>query len=469
MSPASRRAWWPKGLHSARVDYSETFAPVLHYKSLRVILALVATLDYELLQMDVPTAFLNAECKEDVYMKPPPGGLDDGDGAGPDLVCKLIKALYGIKQAPREWNGNINNAIIALGYKRCVADPCVYVKISKTGRVMIIPIFVDDAFPACHTEDMAELRADLKKLMEKYEIPQCEEATVVLGMRITRDRAARTLKLDQEVYMRQLLAKHGMTDCNPALTPLEERSSKPNVVSEEAQPEDANGQWRSHYGSLVGALLYAALSTRPDIAYASGVMARVVSNPSYADWLAAKRVLRYVKGTASMGLTYGRGTQGDGRISMAPCFSDADWAGDTVDRRSTTGLILKVNGCTVSWASKKQQTVSLSSAEAEYMAAGAATQEIIWLRGLLGELSFAQEEPTALQVDNQSAMAMASDDVHHARTKHIDIRHHFIRQHISEGTLRLGWVSSAEQEADILTKPLGRVLFIKLRERLMGM
>jgi len=180
-------------------------------------------------------------------------------------------------------------------------------------------------------------------------------------------------------------------------------------------------------------------------------------------------VLRYVKGTVSLGLTYGRGTQAtDGRITLAPCFSDADWAGDTVDRRSTTGLILKVNGCTVSWASKKQQTVSLSSAEAEYMAAGAATQEIIWLRGLLRELGFAQEQATVLQVDNQSAMAMASDDVHHARTKHIDIRHHFIRQHIAEGSLALRWVASAEQEADILTKPLGRLLFCKLRERLMG-
>jgi len=449
------------------VDYFDTFAPVLHYKSLRVILALVATLDYVLLQMDVPTAFLNAECKEDVYMKPPPGGLDDEDGAGDDTVCKLIKAIYGIKQAPREWNGNFHNAIIALGYTRCVADPCVYVKVSKTGRVMIIPIFVDDAFPSCHPDDEVELRADLKKLMDKYDIPHCDEAGVVLGMRITRDRKARTLKLDQEIYLMKLVAKHGMLECNPAQTPLEERSSKSNEAEDSSKPEDS--RWRDHYGSLVGALLYAALSTRPDIAYAASVMARSVSNPSHGDWLAAKRVLRYIKGTASIGLTFGSAMPCADGVTLAPSFCDADWAGDLHGRRSTTGLILKVNGCTVSWASKKQHTVSLSSAEAEYMAAGAATQEIIWLRGLLSELGFQQREPTVLQVDNQSAIAIASDDVHHARTKHIDIRHHFIRQHIVEGALQLRWVASAEQEADILTKPLGRVLFMKLRERLMGM
>ena len=155
-------------------------------------------------------------------------------------------------------------------------------------------------------------------------------------------------------------------------------------------------------------------------------------------------------------------------MTLVPAFCDADWAGDTRRPTLDTGYIIKVNGSTVSWASKKQPTVALSSAEAEYMAAGAAVQEVIWLRALLGELGFAQAGATTLLCDNQSAMAIASDDVHHARTKHIDIRHHFIRQHMAAGTVRMQWVPTADQQADILTKALGRVAFTKLRDRILG-
>jgi hypothetical protein len=297
----------------------------------------------------------------------------------------------------------------------------------------------------------------------------------VLGMRIARDRAARTLKLDQQVYAEKVLEQFGMKDCNPAATPQEERPAKAGHEAVDESSDDAG--WRQHYGTAVGIFLYLALSTRPDMAHAASVRARAVSNPTYADWLACKRVFRYLKGTASMGLTFGgirgssstsSGTGGQGVI-LAPAFCDADWAGDTTDRRSTTGFIIKVNGSPVSWTSKKQTTVSLSSAEAEYMAAGAAAQEVMWMRALMEELGFVQREATVLQSDNQSAIAIASDDVHHARTKHIDIRHHFIREHIVAGTMRLQWVPSADQEADILTKPLGRVLFCKLRDRVLGM
>lgn len=456
------------------VDFRDTFAPVLHYKTLRALLAIVAVLDYELLQFDVPTAFLNATVEEDVYMKQPPGLEAIGEKeVDPNMVCKLNKAVYGIKQAPHEFYEMLRGSLERLGYQRCMSDTCVFVRTSKTSsRPMIIPIFVDDGFPMCHPDDLVEMHADLKVLMTEYEIKEVANAHVVLGMRVTRDRKARTLKLDQEVYIRRMLEQHGMANCKPAPTPQEERSAK-RAASEPAEDEveeDVDGGWRSHYGSVVGGLLYAALSTRPDIAYAASIRARAISKPSWSDWVAAKRVLRYLAGTASMGLTLGAINAGLGEgVTLAPTFCDADWAGDLEGRVSTTGFVLKLNGATIIWGSKKQITVTLSSAESEYLAAGSAAQEVLWARMLLTELGFAQLQPTVLFSDNQAAIAIASDDVHHARTKHIDIRHHWIRQHIREGNLELQWVASAEQEADILTKPLGRVLFEKLRARVLGM
>jgi len=192
------------------VDYfeSEIRAPALHPKALRAILSIVASLDYELKQMDVPTAFLNAVCKEDIYMKVPSGyPLPPGINAG--AVLKLEKTLYGIKQAPREWNIEYNNAIVALGYTRLSSDTCVYVKRSRTGQSMIIPVFVDDSFPACATADLPELMADLSQLMAKYHITECNDAHVVLAMRITRDRKNRTLKLEQQTWVERIIKEQG--------------------------------------------------------------------------------------------------------------------------------------------------------------------------------------------------------------------------------------------------------------------
>jgi len=451
------------------VDVFEVFAPVMHFKSLRCILVVVAVRDLELKQLDVPTAFLNAECKEDVYMKVPTGVV-----AGQGQVCKLVKTLYGIKQAPREWNIEFNGSIVALGYTRCVSDTCVYVKQSRTGQSIIIPVFVDDAFPACATVDLPEMMADLEVLMKKYKIPSIKDADVLLGMRVTRDRRAGTLKLDQELFAKKLLTVHRMEQCNGADTPAEERQrdsgggAAAETAAQQMDPDDGTGP--VHFGSVVGGLSYLAMSTRPDIAHAVNMLSRAVSAPVAQDWRDAKRVLRNVKKTHHLGLLFGGGGgPRDGVVVLAPSFCDADWAGDRTDRRSTTGYVVKVNGSTVSWASKKQTTVALSSAEAEYMAAGAAVQEMLWVRSLLREMGFEQDGASVLLCDNQAAMAMAANDVHHARTKHIDIRHHFIREHVAAGTVRLEYVASADQQADILTKPLGRVLFAKLRERVLGM
>jgi hypothetical protein len=456
----------------AAVDYTDTYAPVMHYKTLRLVLAIVAQKDYEFKQMDVPTAFLNATCKEELYMRLPPGMEKNHP---PGTVCRLLRTLYGIKQAPREWNLELNSAIKALGYTRLTSDTCVYVKDSKTGNKIILPIFVDDMFPACHKDDLAEMIEDMGKLMVKYGIPTIDDADVVLGMRVTRDRMNRIIHLDQTVYTERLLAEYNMTECTIADTPAPTRSSntKSAATMQQHIAYDTDMGYRTkdgqypHYGNLVGSLMYASLSTRPDIAHATSMLSRALKDPKMEDWVAAKRVLRYLRGTTSLGLTFGYDGLTDD-IVLGSNFCDADWAGDLGDRRSMSGYVMKVAGAPIAWCSKKQPCVSRSSAESEYMAAGAAVCEIIWLRTLLRELGFEQKAATVLLCDNQPAIAIASNDVHHNRTKHIDIQHHFIREVIDRGQVTMKWVSSKDNEADILTKPLSGRIFLNIRTLLLG-
>ena len=485
------------------VDYGATYAAVLSYHTLRIILFLVAFFDLELKQMDVPTAFLNAfNVGYNLYVSPPAGLKLPGGGAQGGIVCQLLKTLYGIKQAPRCWGGDLAGSIMELGYTRCTADACVFIKTSKTAKMIIIAVFVDDIFPACSKVDEAEMDADIAVLMAKYKIPTCSNAELVLGMLVTRDREARTLKLSQRVYLEKILKRFNMQDCKPATTPALERPSKEERVEmaaaeraagaaeratkekelEEEEQEDSaeeekgtargsRAEAHENYRAAVGGLLYASVSTRPDIAYATSVLSRAVSNPSPAHHRALKHLLRYIRGTVDMGLTFGGGakpTEGEQRTVVLEVLADADWGGNLSDRRSMTGILCKLNGSTISWASKRQPVVALSSCEAEYMAAGAAAQQIVWLRTLLAELGWPQEEGTTLWCDNQSAISLASDDMQSAHTKHIDIRHHFIRFHVADGRIVLEWLPTSEQEADLLTKALGRVLFQRFRARIMG-
>jgi hypothetical protein len=351
----------------------------------------------------------------------------------------------------------------------------VYAKKSKNGKPIIHCLFVDDLFSACAKEDLAEMEADRRALSRKYTVKDLGDAKLVLGMRVTRDRKRKLLWLDQEQYVRKLLLRHGMEECRTMATPSEagyrlrkgEGDNKKNL----GDHRDAGSFSQEEYASIVGGLQYAALSTRPDIAYQASVLSRYLSDPHLQHWVAAKRVLRYLSGTAALGLQFGgKAPSKDGRMQqlVGPVYSDADWAGDEETRRSTTGFVVLLGGGAVSWASKRQKTVALSSAEAEYMATAAATQEIVWVRTLLNELGYEQDSPTPLLCDNQAAIAMAGNAVHHSRIKHIDLRHHFIRERVADGSMRVQWVPSTDQVADLLTKPLGAQPLTRLRFGLMS-
>ena len=278
----------------------------------------------------------------------------------------------------------------------------------------------------------------------------------ILGMRVIRDRTNRKLYLDQEQYLNKILKQFHMENCNPSTTP--EELLKLNKTQQHETQIDSK-----LYQSIVGGLMYASISTRPDISHAVNMISRYLGNPGEKHLSAAKRILRYIKGTTNIGLTFTASESTD-QISIT-AYADADWAGDIDERKSTTGYVIMIGDCPVSWVSKKQSTISLSSAEAEYMAISSTTQEIKWIRQLLNELHICyQQEPTILNIDNQAAIAISENDVHHARTKHIDIRHHFVREAIKNKEIQLKWVSTHDQLADIFTKGLLKVRFHYLRQ-----
>jgi len=425
----------------------------------------------EVYSCDVPTAFLNASIKEEVYIQPP-GYV--AKGPVDQKVWKLKKALYGIKQAPYAWNEEINGSIMALGYNRCTTDRCIYVKNSSTGSPMFIPLYVDDMFPMCMTADDTELRADMAILCAKYSIPEMQPIVKVLGMNLKRDRETKTISLTQPQYVKTLLENYDMIGCRISPTPermLGTPGSKTDEVSKRRLKDERNeGKWcvngeYTFYGSLVGALMWLANATRPDIAHAVGMLSRKIRSPDGDDWVAAKRVLRYLAGTIDDGITYGG--EGHQEAELGPAFSDSDWAGDQVQRKSTSGYVVKMNGGPVIWGSRKQKTFATSSAEAEYYALGEVFKEVLFLRNFLSEIGLDQDGiPTEVRCDNKPAIDATYNGM--SRMKHIALRHNFLKDHVDNGNIKLDWVSTVHQQADGLTKALGTIQFEHVRTMLMG-
>jgi hypothetical protein len=459
----------PKGFQQREgINFFETFAATGKYKSLRLGLMLTAACGHILEQLDVPQAFLNADIEEEVYME-----LPEGYRKGKEhLVCRLLKALYGLKQAPRNWYLLIRKFVHAeLGFRATVSDPCLFFLRSKTGRLMLLFLFVDDFQVSYHPEDKAEWCALKAKLVERFGTKDLGESTWILGMRITRDLKARTITLDQEQHITKALRRFGMDQCKPVSTP-----GVPGGASAEAQAVDASSEPvdLQLYQEMVGTLMYSAVSCRPDIAHAVQKLSQALQAPTQQDMVAAKRVLRYLAGAKDIGLVFGSrcgqllDTRGRNCFRLEVCaFADADWANDKADRKSITGWVAKVNGDPISWASKKQRTVAQSTCEAELYAEAAAMQEVLWLRGLLKELGLHMQTGSLVYGDNQSTLAISKNGIKGERTKHVDVKYHFITETVERGDVVLKWIPTTEQQADIFTKALAAPAFEHLRQLLM--
>ncbi|RYF15528.1 MAG: transposon Pol polyprotein, partial [Oxalobacteraceae bacterium] len=452
----------PKGFRQkAGVDYDETFARTAMYKTERLALSLCALLDLELVQFDVPTAFLNADVDELVYMEMPKGFGKDGK------VCRLLKSLYGLKQAPRNWDRLIHAFITGeMGWTPTVSDPSFYWKRSKTGRLMLMYHFVDDKQGGRHRADAEEFRGYVAMLKKRFNIKEMESATWMLGMRITRDWTARTITLDQQLYIETALQRFGLAQCKSVSTP-EIVGARNDTNPALDEPVD-----RQRFMEITGTLMYAAISSRPDIAHAVHYLSSNTIAPTVRHMQAAERVLRYLAGTKDIGLVFGsrNGATLDscGPVAVDCCaYTDADWAGDRSDRKSISGWVAKINGDPISWSSKKQKVVALSTCEAELYAEAAGMQEVLWIRGMLAELGLASEKASVMYGDNQGTVAITKNGVKGERTKHVDVKYHFTTDTIESGAVRLQWIPTKQQQADIFTKALDAQTFVGFRSVLM--
>lgn len=427
-------------------DYEDTYSPVARLTTLRTLLAVANFEDMHLHQLDVKTAFLNGTLDQDIFMR-----LPDEFAVG-NLVAKLHKSLYGLKQASRAWNERFHKFIVNLGFQRSDADNCLYYA-SMDSEVVYLIIYVDDILLASGS---LKYITKLKELFNmEFEMTDLKEVKTFLGLTIERDRKNGVLKISQKQYLESLLNRFGMGDCKPVDTPLASNLKLTKCI-------DQNKFTTKPYKELVGCLMYATVTSRPDICVAVNYFSGFQSCATDEHWCHLKRILRYIKGTLDMKLIFRRSDMN----GILEGHVDSDWAGDVNDRKSLSGYVFRVYSSTVAWTTRKQTSVALSSAEAEYTALSVAVAEALWLRMLLKDLGRRMDEPIVLMEDNQACIRIAEEEKPTKRLKHVDVRFHFVRNEIQNRVIRLMYVPTENQIADIMTKGIPRTQYQKLRSLL---
>lgn len=417
------------------IDYDETFSPVVRHSTMRLLFCIANEFDMDIEHVDVTTAFLHGDLSEIVYMEQPIGYV-----CNKNQVCLLNKSIYGLKQASRVWNCKVNNLLCKNGYVQTKCEPCVYIKKSN-GLLTIVALYVDDfyIFSNC-TKDKNNLCDLLKSQFDCKHLGSLKDC---LGIKVHRDKNRGMLILCQSEYIKKLLFRFGMSDCKSISSPMAIncKLEKPNdnCLLEETYP----------YRELIGCLMYLSVCTRPDISFALSQLSQFNTGFARDHWLAAKRILRYLKGTINYGLTFIK--SGNLNVSV---FADADWANDVTDRKSYSGFVIKVGDSTVNWESRKQRCVALSSTEAEYLAIGDACKEFCFVKNFMYEI-FDKMIPCSVYNDNQSALKLLEEKEYcHKKTKHIDLRFHFVKDVIKNCNVVSKYLPTDKMVADILTKPL---------------
>ena len=430
-----------KGVH-----YDEIYAPVVRFETIRLLIALAALKDWQIHHLDVKSAFLNGEIKEVIYVKQPEGFLVKGKEG---WVLRLKKALYGLKQAPRAWYFKLHSCLHSLGFIKSAYEQSLYLKRS-IDVILIVGVYVDDLIVT--GSSLAVIKDFKAEMARAFDMSNLGSLSSYLGIEVKQGKDF--IFLSQMAYAQKILQHAKLGECNSAFTPLEARAQ----FTYEGGKSTVNS---TIYRSLIGSLRYLT-HTRPDLLFAVGIFSRHMEHPTQEHYIGVKRVLRYLKGTENYGLFYKKGDLKGELIR----YSDSDFAGDSNDRKSTSGHIFFFGGMAVSWSSQKQSIVALSSCEAEYIAATSATCQAVWLSRLLGELMRNEAMKAKLLVDNQSAITLSKNPVHHSWTKHIDTRYHFVRQCVEDKKIEIDFVRSEDQLADIFTKALGKAKFLEMRDRI---
>jgi hypothetical protein len=427
------------------VDFKETFAPVVRPQTIKIILTVALEKGWQMHQLDVNNAFLQGSLNEDVYMAQPPGLKDSQH---PDYVCKLHKAIYGLRQAPRAWHDALKTFITSHGFITSKSDPSLFIYVSGPTLAYFL-VYVDDLLLTGN--DASFLHHFIQSLSNRFSLKHMGTPHYFLGIELIPSKTG--LFLSQHKFIRDILEKFDMDAAKPTHTPLSTTATL--MLNDGTTAADS-----TMYRQIIGALQYLNL-TRPDLSFAINKLSQFMHKPTSLHFQHLKRLLRYLKATINFGILL-RKTH----ALTLQAYTDADWGGNTDDRTSTSAYLIYLGGNPISWLSRKQRTVARSSTEAEYRAVATATAEIMWITNLLSELHIPLSKPPLLLCDNVGATYLCSNPVLHSKMKHISLDYHFVREQVRDGKLQVSHVSTKDQIADLLTKPLPRAKFEELRSKM---
>ena len=437
----------------------ELYAPVAKIKTIRCILILAVHFGLQLHHLDVSTAFLNGILEDEVYMRQPEGFVDP---KRPHAVLRLLRALYGLKQSPRLWFKTIFQFLSEYQYVSNGADTCLFYKVTSRG-IVIVCLFVDDILIAFSDEVEKDiLVANLKRRFKMHDLGK---PSTYLGLEISHYQSSQTssIQISQAAYILKLLDRFDMSNSQPTSTPLTEATLNDLVRKTENKEIVVDSSLPCR--EAIGALLYLATCTRPDILVSVSKLSHFHTSPSAPLFSAIKSILRYLNGTRSLSLTY---VQSPNAAVELTSVCDASWADNSTDRKSTCGFVHFLCGSPIAWSVRKQPSVALSTAEAEYVSLSLCTQDLLWFRQLISGLNITLP-PSLIHVDNQACIEnLRNSGQHHTRMKHIDIRFHFVREKLLNNTINIAYVASDANTADLMTKPLKRFLFNRHRDTLLS-
>jgi len=429
------------------LDYNDVFAPVARSTTLRILLSVSGKRNYIVNHLDVKSAFLNADLKEEIYMRHPPGSRKTG------TVLKLKKSLYGLKQAAYTWNQKLHNVLTRMGFIQSTADNCLYVK-RNGGKIVYILVHVDDMLVATNSQTALEITE--AQLRNHFELKNLGGVTQFLGIDIARTDGK--IFISQSPFIDSIVEEAQLQDAKESRHPLDTGYFK---AEQTATPEQLRElESNEEYRRLIGMLLYLVTNTRPDVAASVAILSKRVENPRQMDLTEVKRVIRYLKGTRNLQLELNNKKKPQDLVA----YSDANWAEDTLDRKSTSGHYCSLNGGTISWFSRKQKLIALSSCEAEYIALAETCKEITWIKQVIKEFDIEINPVTTVFTDSQSAIALVENDKQAGRTKHMDIRYHYVKEEFKLGNVKLTYVTTEANIADMFTKPLGGKKIEELRQ-----
>nr|GEU41073.1 retrovirus-related Pol polyprotein from transposon TNT 1-94 [Tanacetum cinerariifolium] len=424
-----------------KTDYDETYALVARIESIRILLAYSCALDFKLYQMELKNAFLNDFINEEVYVAQSSRFIDF---AKPNYVYRLKKALYGLKQAPKCWYDRLKAFLIKHDYSMGMVDNTLFTK-KKDSNLIIVQIFVDDIIFGSTCQEMCD---DFAKIMhDEFEMSMMGELNFFLGLQIKQ--LYDGIFFNQSKYIKKMLKKFGLEDSKPMKTPM---SMKTKLTRDEEGESVDNTKYRGMIGSLLN-----LTESRPDIMFSVCLCARFQEDPKISHLEAVKRIFQYIKSTTHLELWYPKGSD-----IKTIVYADLDHAGDYVDRKSTSDVCTFMGSCLTSWFSKKQTALAIFITKAAYVSTRKACQQALWMKQALVDYGV-RLDGIPIMCDNKGDIDLSKNPVQHSQTKHIEIRHHFLRDNVQKGNISIEKVSSKDNIADILTKLLKREPFNYLR------